>query len=221
MKLPPFIFLIGPKGCGKTTLATLLCEKDSSIAHCSFDEPIREATLQIFYPEQLHMGLDLREDDALATALPFSAISIGTWMDNLRRTLTGISPTLIGDLAKKRLGYIQGGFQHFVFDDAESPMDIKPFALAYGQDHCKLIFIERSGKPIVGHLNKFAMTFITRLMIRNRENKPEEMLEQLGQGSELGIGGTIPQFPNPPMPDEGEPANATGTEPTEPRPSDL
>jgi GTPase SAR1 family protein len=99
--LPPFLFLIGPPKCGKTTLVNLLCERDSSIAHCSFDEPIREATLQIFFPEQLHMGIDLREDDALQTQLPFTAITIAMWMSNLRRTLTGISPTLLGDIAKK------------------------------------------------------------------------------------------------------------------------
>jgi hypothetical protein len=212
MRLPPFIFLIGPPKCGKTTLAALLCEKDSSIAHCSFDEPIREATLQIFFPEQLHLGIDLRDDDELNTALPFTNISIGHWMDSLRRTLTGISPTLIGDLAKKRLGYIQGGFQHFIFDDAESPMDIKPFALAYGQDHCKLIFIERAGKPIAGHLNKFGSTFISQLMIRNREENPQQMLEQLGQ-----LQGIVNNL----MPNEGEPPNAPKAESTEPRPSDL
>jgi hypothetical protein len=216
MRLPPFIFLIGPKGCGKTTLATLLCEQDNSIAHCSFDEPIREATLQIFFPEQLHMGLDLREDDAMATALPFTAISIGTWMDNLRRTLTGISPTLIGDLAKKRLGYIQGRFQTFAFDDAESTSDISPFVLAYGSNNCLLIFIERSGHPIAPYLSRFS--FLPKLVVRNPEGKQQEMLEHLGRMLPAGVVNNPNLMPEGEVPHVPEP---TTQRPPEPSASDL
>jgi len=180
MKLPPFIFLIGPKGCGKTTLATLLCE-NAAFAHCSFDEPIREATLQIFFPEQLHLGLDLREEDALNTSLPFTNLHIGDWMLSLRTLMKSISPYLIGDIAKKRLSYFQNQYAHFVFDDCASPDEVKPFALAFGHHNCKLIFIERQGMPAGLWLSVFAHTFLPKLMLSNIEGQPKSMLERLKQ----------------------------------------
>ncbi len=181
MKLPPLLFLIGPPDCGKTTLATLLCDQSHFRAMCSFAEPIREATLQIFYPDQLHTGLDLREEGVLKQPLPYTSLTIGEWMNSLRSLVDTISPTLIGDIAKKRLGYIRGGYETFIFDDTTSPDEVKPFALAYGQNNCLLIFIERRGMSIHPLLRRFDHTFLPKLMLSNVEGKPEAMLERLAQ----------------------------------------
>src|SRR5258708_20004278 len=108
MKLPPLLFLIGPPNCGKTTLATLLCDQSHFRAMCSFAEPIREATLQIFYPDQLHTGLDLREEDALKQPLPYTSLTIGEWMAPLRSLIDTISPTLFRHSQNKHLPYIPG-----------------------------------------------------------------------------------------------------------------
>jgi hypothetical protein len=101
-------------------------------------------------------------------------------------------------------------------------LDIKPFALAYGQGNCRLIFIERIGMPIGGHLSKFGLTFLPKLMVRNREGKPEEMLEHIGQmlpeGINIGVNNPNPK-PIGEVPDVPRPERSPTAEP--PEPSDL
>src|SRR5258707_13477219 len=99
MKFPPFLFLIRPPNCGKTTLANLLCEQSAYRAHCSFDEPIREATLQPFFPDQMHMGIDLREEALLKQPLPFTILTVGQWMIVLRRLIESIRQRIADESA--------------------------------------------------------------------------------------------------------------------------
>src|SRR5258708_12771757 len=115
MKLPPLIFLIGPPNCGKTTLANLLCEQSAYRAHCSFDEPIREATLQTFFPDQMQMGIHLREEAVLKQPLPFTNLTIGDRMIALRKLIDSISPTLAADTPKTPLSYIRRRYKTFTF----------------------------------------------------------------------------------------------------------
>ncbi len=207
MKLPPLLFLIGPPNCGKTTLANLLCEQSAYRAHCSFDEPIREATLQTFFPDQMHMGIDLREEAVLKQPLPFTSLTIGEWMVALRKLIDSISPTLAGDIAKKRLGYIRGSYETFIFDDCTTPDEVKPFALAYGQNNCLLLLIERKGMP-----RRFDHTFLPKILLTNQEGKPEAMLDRLDK--------LLPQkldFIDP----EGDHADVPQPRSEEPKPSDL
>lgn len=174
------------------------------IAHCSFDEPLREGTLQMFFPDQLHMGIDLRNEGELQTNLPFSAIQIGQFLANLRSMLRGLNPSMLGDLAKKRLGYFQNSFEHFLFDDTEMPDDVKPFANAWGSHNCRLIFIERTGHPIAPYIRRFDHTFLPVLMLRNPEGNPAEMLAQLDRrmpsDRPLPEEGTV-STPEPPIPE--------------------
>src|SRR5258708_20196342 len=94
MKLPPLLFLIGPPNCGKTTLANLLCEQSAYRAHCSFDEPILEATLQTFFHNQMHMGIDFREEAGLKQPIPFTNVPIERDITTSLNVTDSITPPL-------------------------------------------------------------------------------------------------------------------------------
>lgn len=212
LKLPPFTFLIGPRGCGRTTLAILMAEDDYGTAMCSFDEPVRETVLMVFYPDQLHKGLDLREKDVEELQLPFASITIEAFMANFRRMLTGLNPHMLGDLAKKRVASVIGpSFQRVVYDDTFSPDDVKPFAAAFGQNNCLLVFIERAGKPTAPFLRLFDNLMVPKLLVKNVEGSPKVMLEHMKQM----LPGDQSLFPQP------DPQGAPEPEPYKPQPTEL
>lgn len=182
IKLPPFTFLVGPHGAGKTKLAELLCGNDPWLAFCSFDEPIRETVLATFFPDQMHIGIDLREEDILKMQLPLTTHTIGSFMTAYRAMLRSIQPSLIGDLAKKRvLGILGKSFNRAVFDDLDRPEDLSPFVLAHGAQNCRLIFVERSGLGCTKELSRFSTTFVPKTLVTNLEGRPDHMLERLAQ----------------------------------------
>lgn len=180
IRLPPYVFLVGPRGCGKTTLAQLICEKNHRVAMAGFEEPIREATLAIFFPEQLHLGIDLRRPEVQQLSLPYTTHPAGRFMKSLRSTLTQMSPTLVGDLAKKRASYIIGmEYDHVIFDDSDGPDDLRPFILAYGPQSVLIILIERLGMPMPPFLRSYDNVLVPKMLITNPEGKPEAMLQRL------------------------------------------
>lgn len=184
-KFPAFTFIAGPAGAGKTTLATLLSEADRRVAWMSFDEVIRETTLGIFWPENIHDGsVDLRRHADLTRNLPFTSTQAGTFMSQLRGLLKQMNPHLIGDLCKKRAGFVYGPmYDHVIFDDTEDPDNLIPFPLAFGAHNCQIIFVERAGHTLGPTLYTFRNTLLAKRIIKNVEGKPEEMLKLLIPGT--------------------------------------
>jgi len=183
MRLPPFNFIIGPSGCGKTTLQNLLCEADTHMAPCGFDEPVRETVMTVFYADQpMGLHVDLREEEVERQTLPCTSLKIGEFMNTFRDLLRSISPTLLGDLAKKRVANVIGpGFQRVVFDDTTLPDDVRPFALAFGSTSCLLIFVERAGFPTAAYLRQFDNLLLPKLIVKNVEGDAPKMLEHMAQ----------------------------------------
>jgi len=179
-KLPAFTFLIGPHGCGKTALATMLAAQNSRVVMASFDEPLREATLSIFFPEQMHLGIDLRSPEGLATFLPGLGLRSIDFLSLFKKFLLDLSPNIFGDLAKRRtMQMYAGAFDHVIYDDTSAIEDMKPFVLAFGVEHTLAIFIDRAKHPIAPYLTKFSGAFINKFVVGNPEGHPEEMLVKL------------------------------------------
>jgi hypothetical protein len=216
VSLPRFTFLLGPEGCGKTTLARLLCVHNHRIAMASFDEPIREATLAMFFPDQLQTGIDLREEDTLRQPLPSCPISIGGFMHGFRKFLIKeISSFIRGDLAKRRSEFILGGrapsFSHIVYDDTEDLSDVSPFSNGFGSEACLMILVERPGFPIRPEISRFSHLPVRRFIVSNPGGNPEAMLQQL-QGRYDAL-----DLRHPPQADDSPPEPATHA----PEPRDL
>lgn len=188
--LPTFTFLTGNPASGKTTLAMLLAQNDPSVAMASFDEPLREATLSLFFPHAVYdNNLDLRNSDTLRQCLPLSPLSIQTWLTEMRFFLMSkISMNVLGDLAKRRSNFILGReFRAVVYDDTRSFGDVSPFLNAFGREYCRLIILQRGPEPITKILKLWEPSTIPKSIIRNPEGSPEEMLSQLRSDESLSF----------------------------------
>jgi hypothetical protein len=202
LALPLFTFLCGSPGSGKTKLAELLCSIDSNLLMASFDEPIREATLSTFYPDQMHLGLDLRDPETKKQQIPATGIAIGDFMSKYQNFLRQFSPFLIGEIAKRRLSNFSF---HTIFDDLTTPDDIAPFVLAWGADNCLIIYIERTPKSIAPFLRTFCNIFVRKIHIMNIEGYPEKMLDNLAHM----------------LPSRNFPSNITESPDVAPKPEEL
>lgn len=179
LPLPPYVFILGPKGSGRQTLAALLWEDKHTRMVASFDEPIREATLAIFYPEQLHTGIDLRDPTVLAANAPSTASPLADFMSGLKQGLRDLSPHLMGDLLKRRLSYGHITYSAYLILDADGPDDVKPFVSAYGADACLLILVERHGFPLATTSAIWRGSFLRTAVVKNPEGDPHAMLQHL------------------------------------------
>lgn len=176
MKLPPYIFIIGPQGAGCKTFAEQLYNQDRTRVVCSFNEPIHEATLAVFYPEHLMQDISLTDPAQLAALAPFTSQTIATWLDSLKKLIRSYSSTLLGDLLKKRLNLARGAFSSYLILDAEQTDDIRPFVNGYGAENCLIVLIERPGLPITDMTKVFHNTFLPTYIVRNPEGDPSAML---------------------------------------------
>lgn len=177
--LPPYVFILGPKGSGRQALANLLWEDNHMRMIASFDEPIREATLAIFYPEQLHTGVDLRNPVVLGANAPFTAAPLADFMSGLKQGLRNLSPHLLGDLLKKRLSFGAVAYATYLILDADGPDDVKPFVSAYGADACCLMMVERHGFPLATTSAVWRGSFLRTAVVKNPEGDPHAMLGHL------------------------------------------
>lgn len=177
--LPPYVFILGPKGSGRQALANLLWEDNQMRVISSFDEPIREATLAIFYPEQLHTGVDLRNPVILGANAPYTASPLADFMSGLKQGLRNLSPHLMGDLLKKRLGYGPIHYANYLLLDADGPDDVKPFVSSFGADACLLILVERQGFPLATTSAVWRGSFLRTAVVKNPEGDPHAMLSHL------------------------------------------
>jgi hypothetical protein len=148
IRLPTYTFLNGPNGCGKSTLASLLTDRDTGLCHCSFASPIRMALMATFYPDKIFSpDIDLRNEATKASLIPGTnvthrrfMIEFGKWM---RSAL--FNPYIFADIAKRQCESLSDAWPRFIFDDCRFPEEPAPFSLAYGEKNLLIITIERQG----------------------------------------------------------------------------
>jgi len=147
IRLPQFIFLNGPAGSGKSTIARALAAQDANLSVCSFAEPIRMALLSTFHPEQMTQGIDLRDGAVKASLIPSTGITYRQWMvafsESFMKPLLG--KQIFGDLAKRFVEDLTMYYDRFCFDDSRFEEEIRPFALAFGGHNILIVRVEREG----------------------------------------------------------------------------
>lgn len=188
LQLPPFTFINAPAGSGKTTLSQLLSKQDTSIAVCSFAEPIREALLATFYPEALISEINLKDPKIKNENIPGTSLTHREWMVAYSNFMKNLHNAYIfGDLAKRRVALLEPYYQRFVFDDNRYIQELHAFSMAYGKDACLMIHIQRHGKSwddekfdVAGRGDFLHYVGAKHCVITNN-GKPEEMLSQLGR----------------------------------------
>jgi hypothetical protein len=144
IRLPPLTFLSGPPGCGKSTIADALSKQDSGLCRCSIAEPIRMALLSTFYPDQMTLGIDLRDGAVKASVIPGTGITHRQWMISFSEFMKSLfGKQIFGDLAKRQLELQTMYYDRFVFDDCRFADELRPFINAYGGQNCLIVHINR------------------------------------------------------------------------------
>jgi len=136
--LPKFTFLTGPN---TLPLASLIAGRDSSILIEDFQRPLREATLALFYHNDV-LSTDLSQKRDNKDLLPFGNKAILDWLLDFENFIEKhLGEDALGQIALR--DYIAQGW-HDVFDrtlfrDTETPDYVKPFADHYGAEHCLVV----------------------------------------------------------------------------------
>lgn len=135
LPLPRFTFLCGPQPTLdiRKALTEALCSRDSGLLMCDFEEPLRSATVHLFY-SGMTMEHDLTDpaERVISPILTFPInATIEEWLSNLSSLLVDCyGPGAIGEIALR--DYLSEGtdmlFNRVIFRDVESPADVEVFA---------------------------------------------------------------------------------------------
>jgi len=154
--------LNGPKGSGKTTLCALLQGQDHDLCPVSFAEPIRNALLATFYPEELYTpgGMDLRQQDVKFRPLPVpnaagKSVTIRDWMIWYGQQMhSAHGDDIFGRLALRTCDLNSMHYPRFILDGTRTEGDIRPFYHLYPGD-CLLIHLHRPGHDWAGDMGSY------------------------------------------------------------------
>jgi hypothetical protein len=146
IRLPQFTFLHGPPGCGKSTIAEALTSEDDGLCRCSIAEPIRMALLSVFYPDQMTLGIDLRDGGIKSSLIPGTGLTHRTWMISFSEWMKSkMGPQIFGDLAKRQVELQMKYYDRFIFDDCRFSRELVPFVSAFHGENCLIVHINRNG----------------------------------------------------------------------------
>lgn len=145
LDLPPYTFLLGPDRQAKNDLALALCRLDRHLLPLDFEEPARECAMVLFYGHYRPDLIDLTETAERLKPLPIKIAgdpeegpsTIGGWMQSFETWMDEADPTWRGQLALRnfRNNYVDAPIAtRFIWRDAASRYDVKPFAREYGRD---------------------------------------------------------------------------------------
>jgi hypothetical protein len=206
IRLPPFTFLSGPPGCGKTTIATALSATDPNMSHCSIAEPIRMALLSTFHPDQMTQGLDLRDGGIKASLIPGTGITYRQWMTSFSEFMKSMcGKQIFGDLAKRSIEELTMYYDRFIFDDARFIDEIRPFANAYGGDKILIVHINRNGATWGSdlHTDLTKIIGVRHVGLNNNGTLPETLAALAAALGQDLLSQTI--LPSSPLPEAIEP----------------
>jgi hypothetical protein len=194
LDLPHIIFLNGPPGSGKKTLANLITTNDSNTYLETFGDPLRQMVYTTFFPEEgpIDYSLDLfdptikNENLFLKAKLDFEDRDLADIPNlDIRDTMIGFAdylrtsfgPDLLGRLLFKRIVDQTMYYHHFVITDTYFPEEAKFIASRVGPDQCHLIRIHRAGCEFRRDgRNYISLPEVQTLDIHN-DGAPDQMLD--------------------------------------------
>lgn len=142
LNLPRVLFLTGPHGVGKSTIAKEIHLGAMGIGVYSFSTPLYEAARGAFFDGDLRDLTDERDNYVLPNV-------------PLRRFLNDFGDWLKSQYGERTLGNIARNaalrdqtdyhFSHMIFDGARRRSDIDPIIEEFGAPNCVLLQIVRQG----------------------------------------------------------------------------
>lgn len=192
LSLPKYTFLRGPNGAGKSTLAELLCDQDSDLMRVSFAEPIRNALLGTFYPDEIFgpSTIDLRDGETKKRPLPVQDARtkeankthpyiIRQWMIDFSLWMKfSHGEDVFGQLALNTCKRNEAFYSRFVFDDCRFKEEISPLIQDADPSLCLSITIQRADCVHDAGLDTKPLLGVRNLFIKN-DGSPIQMLEAL------------------------------------------
>lgn len=196
INLPTMLFLNGPPRSGKTTLSQLLSEQQPSIWTESFMEPIRQALLSIYFPnEVVSPGFSLRDPEIKAKSL-YEYAGLITEPDRdpadipsatIRDAMVTLAESqrsqfgedIFGRLALKRCADQRNWYSHFIIDDAGYSEEAKFIVNQIGAKNCALVRIHRAGFEFRGDNRNYLSLFEVRTIDLHNDGPPDRMLDVL------------------------------------------
>lgn len=132
LPLPKFTFLCGPNTPAKLELAKAIADQDDTIMVGEFETPLREATVALFFDNNL-MDIDLSKSDQRTAAMPGFQQSAEDWIPVLEHTINMFGGWTLGRIALQRQqdSGMDSVFERFLYRDVRYPVDATPFLDKY------------------------------------------------------------------------------------------
>lgn len=190
LNLPTFLFINGPPGSGKDTLAGLIVKTCPSAFLEGFAEPIRAMIYSVFFPNEgpIDYSIDLRDQKVKASSMPFQFpnqenIPGYTVRDEMiafseQYMKRRYGPQIFGRLLWERCKEQMMFSQSFVISDSGFTPEARFIIDQVGTDNCILIRLHREGCSYAGDSRGYIDLPITTYDITN-DGAPEAMLSAL------------------------------------------
>jgi hypothetical protein len=188
LPLPKFTFINGPKESGKGTLAKLLRASDPNIFIESFAQPIRDALIATFWPEEsICSSFNLTDTDVKKRDMPLPPRHPLT-PNTIRDAMISFSEDwmkprwgedVFGKLALRRCQENEIFYSRFVFDDCGFTEEVNHIVKAAGAESCLILRLDRPGHSFVGDSRNYVNIPDVNLIPLLNDASPEDLLSKL------------------------------------------
>jgi len=191
LNLPKFLFINGPSGTGKTTLASMICKAVPSAFQESFAEPIRQMIYSVFFPFEdptfcLGSSLDLRDGAVKRQPIPF--IDAGRVPYTIREEMIAFSedymkrrygPQIFGKLLFARCEEQSLFYSKFVIDDNGFAPEAEFIVEKEGAENCLLLRLHRTGCSFSGDSRGYVDLPGVRTIDLDNNDRLDQLLDSL------------------------------------------
>lgn len=197
LNLPTFLFINGPAGSGKDTLAKLIAAEHPSAFIEGFAEPIRAMIYSVFFPNEgpIDYSIDLREQSVKASPIPFLGVRRDPFdapqaedaTITIRQEMIAFSETYMkrryGDQIFGKLLLVRCKEQmmfshHFIISDSGFISEAQYIIDQVGAHNCILLRLHRDGCNYSSDSRGYISLPISSYDIDNNR-EPKAMLDQL------------------------------------------